>query len=445
MGSRSVGGLALLLSGWLVACAPGQEAAGDAKTAADVDSSQEGASSAVDGDGGGVELDSTGAVVSGPKMNPEARAAFDAGVAAYGEGDLPGAVKQFQAAIAADSLAYRAHYSLALVEQRLGSEQRAQEAFERTLRTLPTFEPAISAYAVMLARRGNVDEAERFLKERMAAMPKSAAVTATYAEVRSLAGDSGGAQRLAQEALKKNPDYRPAMVTLARDHYRNRRLDLAMEALKGILDGYGAENPPRDKDNAEALTLRGLIYKEQGNRAGAMEALKRAVELRGDLVEARLHLATYLLEAGNATEAVKLLEMAARYAPTDVYVRLNLGDAYRLLGKPGAAYNQLQWVIKKEPELAQAYYDLGLLYLFSEQVPGFTELQAVERAIDSLGRYKELAGRGDGPTDTDELITRAQAKKALLEATAAEQVAAEQAASTSSSGEASGQSEGGAP
>ena len=97
-------------------------------------------------------------------------------------------------------------------------------------------------------------------------MPKSAAVTAALAEVKSIQGDSGAAQRLAQEALKKNPDYRPAMVTLARDHYRTRRLDLALYTLKAILDGYGAENPPRDKNNAEARLLRGLIYKEQGQR-----------------------------------------------------------------------------------------------------------------------------------------------------------------------------------
>ncbi len=60
-----------------------------------------------------------------------------------------------------------------------------------------------------------------------------------------------GLQRLAQEALKLNPDYRPAMVIIARDHFRNRRLDLALYALQAILDGFEPvnENPPRDKEN----------------------------------------------------------------------------------------------------------------------------------------------------------------------------------------------------
>src|SRR5262249_53337761 len=149
---------------------------------------------------------------------------------------------------------------------------------------------------------GKPDEATDFLNARQAQMPKSAAVTAALAEVKSIQGDSGSAQRLAQEALKKNPDYRPAMVTLARDHYRARRLDLALYALKGILDGYGPENPPRDKNNAEAHLIRGLIYREQGLRGPAIQEFQRALEVRPDLVEARVQLATYYLESGNAPD-----------------------------------------------------------------------------------------------------------------------------------------------
>ena len=126
-----------------------------------------------------------------------------------------------------------------------------------------------------MARTGKPDDAIDFLNQRQAQMPKSAAVSAALAEVKSIQGNSGEAQRLAQEALKLNPDYRPAMVTLARDHYRSRRLDLALYALKGILDGYGEENPPRDKNNAEARLIRGLIYKEQGLRGRRFKSCKR--------------------------------------------------------------------------------------------------------------------------------------------------------------------------
>jgi tetratricopeptide (TPR) repeat protein len=265
---------------------------------------------------------------------------------------------------------------------------------------------------------GRASEAETFMRGLAAKYPESAAVLATLAEVLSSRGDSTSAQELAQKALKKDPDYRPAMVTLARDHYRARRLDLALYTLAAILDGYGTENPPRDKNNADARLLRALILKEQGKRKAAIEELTTVLALRPDLVDARLYLATYMLEAGNAAEARPLLEKALEYDPSNVLVHLNLGDAYRLLGKPKDALDHLGWVARKDPAMAQAEYNQGLVYLFSSGVPGVTEEQAIQRAITAFEHFKKLeprAARGQGD-DVDELIARARNKKAILDA-----------------------------
>src|SRR5690606_23773079 len=159
-------------------------------------------------------------------------------------------------------------------------------------------------------KQERVSDAETFLNGLRSKASESAAVLAALAEVKSVQKDSSAAQDFAQQSLKLDPDYRPAMVTLARDHYRNRRLDLALYALTAILDGYGPENPPRDKDNGEARLLRALIYKEQGQRKLAIDELTRVVELRPDIIEARLNLAVYMLEAGNANEAIPILEGA---------------------------------------------------------------------------------------------------------------------------------------
>src|SRR5262249_9663197 len=156
-------------------------------------------------------------------------------------------------------------------------------------------------------------------------------------------------------ALKLNPDYRPAMVVIARDHYRNRRLDLALYALQAILDGFEpvAENPPRDKDNADAMLLRGLIYREQGQRAAAMEEFRKAVARRPDLVEARVQLATYLLEAGNPQDALPILEGALRFDSDNIAAHLNLGDTYRLIKRYPEAKQQFEWVLGRSPNLPQ--------------------------------------------------------------------------------------------
>ena len=127
----------------------------------------------------------------------------------------------------------------------------------------------------------------RFLQAKRGALPNSAGVIAALAEVKSNGSSviRRSAQQLAQEALKKNSDYRPAMVTIARDHYRNRRLDLALYALQAIFDGFGDENPPRDRTTREAHYLRGIILKEEGRRTAPMNEFKAAVAGRPDLVE----------------------------------------------------------------------------------------------------------------------------------------------------------------
>jgi len=355
---------------------------------------------------------------AGPALAGAAASAYAAGLEAFKNGDLDGASQQFNKAIQSDPRAYPAQVALGVVQERRGEMARALESYGAALAVAPDFGPAIQAKVHLLLAMGRAAEAETFTRALAARFPESAAVLAAQAEVASARGDSPSAQALAQKALKKDPDYRPAMVTLARDHYRARRLDLALYTLTAILDGYGTENPARDKNNADAHLLRALILKEQGKRKAAIEELGNVLALRPDLVEARLHLAIFMLEAGNATEARPLLEDALKYDPSNVLVHLNLGDAYRLLGKPKDALDHLTWVARKDPSLPQAQYNQGLVYLFSANVPGVTEEQAVDRAIESFEHFKKLeprAARGSGD-DVDELIARARNKKAILEA-----------------------------
>ncbi|MDI3283107.1 tetratricopeptide repeat protein [Polyangium sp. 15x6] len=350
-------------------------------------------------------------------LPPAAAGPYQQGMAAFAAGDLNAAKGLFQQVIQADARAPHAHYSLGAVQERL-REPEAAASYQKALSITPDYEPAIIAYAMLLARKGNLGEAERLLTEKRAIMPRSAAVAATLAEVKSLQKDTGSAQRLAQEALKLNPDYRPAMVVIARDHYRNRRLDLALYALQAILDGFGTDNPPRDKENPEALLLRGLILREQSQRAGAMDNFRRAVQRRPDLVEARVQLAAMLLEAGNGQEALPLLEGAVRYDGDNLPAHLALGDTYRLLGRYGDAKREFEWVLARDASMPQVHYDLALLYLFAPSVPGMSAKQQVAEAIAELKKYQELRRKGERD-DSEELLQRAKLKEGELSAAAA--------------------------
>jgi tetratricopeptide (TPR) repeat protein len=352
-----------------------------------------------------------------PALTGSAAGQYGQALQAFGSGNLPQARTLFQQVTQSDPRSHQAYYSLGVVQERM-HDPGAGASYRQAYTIVPDYEPAIIAYAMLLAKQGQLGEAERFLTEKRGQMPKSAAVAATLAEVKSLQKDTGSAQRIAQEALKINPDYRPAMVIIARDHYRNRRLDLALYALQAILDGFGDENPPRDKDNGEALLLRGLIWREQGNRVGAMDEFKKAVAHRPDLVEARVQLGAALLQAGVADEALPVLEGAVRYDENNLPAHLNLGDAYRLLGRYGDAKREFDWVLAHDASLPQVHYDRGLLYLYAPSVPGMTAAQQADEAVNELTKFREVRAR-DERDDSEELLNAAKNKVGEIKAASA--------------------------
>lgn len=358
-----------------------------------------------------------GAGTSG--LSGAAKDAYDRGFRAWMDGDLEGAKKGFTEASAADPKAASPHYSLGVVLERLGDYSGAQAEYRAAFTLKPDHEIAIGAYALALAASGHLGEADGFLTEKKAKMPESARITSYLAEVKSMQKDHGTAQQLAQDALRMNPDLKEAMVTIARDHYRARKMELAKYALTAILDGFdiGTDHatPPRDKENGEAHLIRGLIWRETGRRAAAVADFEAAYAKRPDLVESAIQLGAIKLEAGNAQEALPVLERAVKLAPKSAPARLNLGDGYRLMGRPADAKRELEQSLALDSTLAIAHYNLGLLYLVAASVPGMNANEQSSQSIKEFETYKTMRGakveKGD---DVDELLNRAKVKQAEL-------------------------------
>lgn len=380
------------------------------------------------GAGGNAVIDQSGAqvgVIEGAGtsgLTGSAKSAYDAGWQAWMKGDLATAKKQFQEAGNLDPKSPSPPYSLGVVNEHLGDTAGAQQAFRTAFSNQPDHELSICAYALSLANTGHAGEADTFITDKRAKKENSPRLTACAAEVKSIQKDNGTAQQLAQDALRMDPNFKEAMVTIARDHYRARKLDLAKYALQAILEGFGDASPPRDKDNAEAHMLRGLILRESGARAVALADFEAAARKRPDLVEALVNLGSMRLEAGNAQEALPVLESAVRFGPNSALAHLNLGDTYRLLGRPADAKKEFDQALALDSSLSVAHYDLGLLYLFSPNIPGTSADSQVATAIKELEQYKTM--RGPKPTpgvqdDIDDLLNRAKAKREELKQSAA--------------------------
>jgi Flp pilus assembly protein TadD len=344
--------------------------------------------------------------------------AYNQGFTAWSQGDLGAAKKHFRDAADKDSKAPAPEYSLGVVLDRLGDSAGAQQAFRAAFNLKPDYELAIGAYALTLAAKGAVSEADTFLTDKKNKMPNSARIATYLAEVKSLAGDHGTAQQTAQDALRINPDYKDAMVAIARDHYRARKIELARYALQAILDGFGDASPARDKDNPEASLLRGLIERDYGRRAVAFAALETAARRRPDLVEAQVLLGSMRLEAGNANDALPVLESAVKYGPNSAVAHLNLGDCYRLLGRVPEARKEFDTAKSLDSSLGQVHYDTGLLFLFAPSVSGMNAVDQIGMAITEFEKFKTMKTKGVGD-DVDDLISRAKGKQNELKAASA--------------------------
>ncbi len=356
-----------------------------------------------------------------PALTGQASGVYQQALQAFAKGDLRAAKGLFEQATQAEPALAP---GVLLARRRAGAAQGSRappRATGRRSRWCPTTSRPSSPTRCSSRRRGSSPRPIASSPRSAARCPRAPRSPPTLAEVKSLQKDTGSAQRFAQEALKINPDYRPAMVIIARDHYRNRRLDLALYALQAILDGFEpvAENPPRDKDNGEALLLRGLIWKEQkqplrrhgpvpqGGRSAARTWSRRgsssARRCSRPAAPTRLCPSSRARCATTPTTSAGTSTWATPTASCSAH-----GDAKR----------EFEWVLAHDASLPQVHYDLGLLYLYAPSIPGMTAKQQIGEAIRELTKFREVRAR-DEKDDSEELLNSAKIKEGELAAASA--------------------------
>jgi len=364
--------------------------------------------------------------------------AYNKGVASYNAGDLPGALTAFQQAVSADSKHWVPHYALGLTYERMGRDSDALTEYRTAKDLNPNYDAAHAGYAFLLFAKGSKTEAESYLEKELAKNPKSIGLMTSLAEIKSLQGDSAKAQELAGSALTVEARYEPAMVLIARDHFRRGRVDLATYVLTAILDGQKTEeerakglpakaSPPRAPNNPEAHFLRAIILQKQGERLAAAKWFESALKIRPDMFEARLQLGLIRLEANDAEGALEPLKKAVAYKSSHVESHLALGEAYRLAGGQASnAESEYKWVLGSTATLpnmanlkALANYDLGLLYFLTPGINGNTDVQRYDKAVDYWKQYSNAKGTSSGPSwpsDADDLSEQARRAKISAQA-----------------------------
>ncbi|MDP2675403.1 MAG: transglycosylase SLT domain-containing protein [Dehalococcoidia bacterium] len=111
---------------------------------------------------------------------------------------------------------------------------------------------------------------------------------------------------VAGSSKKGGAEWRRAIQSAARVHYREDRIDDVESSLTALLD----ENPPAE-ERQQALLLLGAARQEAGHTDTAREALAKYIEAGGDAAaQVRLRLAAALTADGEDVAAIKQLQLA---------------------------------------------------------------------------------------------------------------------------------------
>jgi tetratricopeptide (TPR) repeat protein len=103
----------------------------------------------------------------------------------------------------------------------------------------------------------------------------------------------------------------------------------------------------------------GVALRRRGRIDDAIEQYKLALEQEPKYVEAHSNLGTAYLRLGRTEEALAHYRLAAENAGQDGYVHHRLGVTFLRLERYPDAIKQFRKALSKEPELADARYNLG--------------------------------------------------------------------------------------
>jgi Tfp pilus assembly protein PilF len=119
----------------------------------------------------------------------------------------------------------------------------------------------------------------------------------------------------------------------------------------------------RDPNDYHAWTMLGTVYYSESNHSLAAEAFAKALELKPDLLYARINLGKLEMSQKNYDKAIEVLRVGADANPSSAEINHVLGEAYLRAKKGSLAVGYLNKAIELAPiEKAEIHLRLAALY-----------------------------------------------------------------------------------
>ncbi|MCB1802830.1 MAG: type IV pilus biogenesis/stability protein PilW [Gammaproteobacteria bacterium] len=197
------------------------------------------------------------------------------------------AFRNAQKAVIVDPSSSNAYYMLALVQQSLGQQSAADQAFARSI-ALDSHNPnARNAYGSFLCSRGQMDEADAQFRQALSNPLYATPWTSWHnaGACHETAGDTQAAERDYRAALQVNPRFAPSLLGMARlslanDNplsaraYLQRYAEVAEHTAESLWLGVRTENQLGDHDQMATYSLKLRAKFPDSDEAGYLKSIE---------------------------------------------------------------------------------------------------------------------------------------------------------------------------
>lgn len=270
-------------------------------------------------------------------------------------------------------------YNVGVVYEAMGDDTNARKSYLRATDVDPTLGEAWLNLGAMAEEQGDYARALQGYEAGLRYAPEHPGLVVGVIGVLRKQGKYAQAVERAKQALGQNSNNIDAYNNLGLVYLDQGQVDLASFVYQKALNSIeGADQ------NAMLHCNLGRVYLARDQAFLARQELQRALDLDPKLVAAMMFLADLHLDDRNWTDAAAMLERARVIEPQNTAILVNLGIAYRGLGRFEEAQSLYQQALDLDPGNPDPYLNLAVLQ--------GDHMRAYDAALASIDRYLAAGG-----------------------------------------------------
>jgi tetratricopeptide (TPR) repeat protein len=304
--------------------------------------------------------------------------------------DFAAAEKDLNSAVEKNPKNFRAWFDLGFVYNATDRSPQAIDAYRKSVEANPQIFESTLNLGILLARSGNIVEAEKYLRDATKLKPTDRAE-----EGWSRAWLSLGEVLRTTKPAEAVEAFRNAGNFLPKDAYPHLSAGLLLEQQKEFAEAALEYQKAAELDPKSSEALAGLVnaYTAQKQYPEAETALRKYIALDPANPVAHVQFGRVLVAQEKWDEAASELELGLKSRPGDPVALKELANIYLVQKRFDDALPHLNAALQAAPNDAELHHSMGLVYMNQRKFPEAQKelMTALKLKPNLAGAYGDLA------------------------------------------------------